>query len=60
MPIGRRSIDFSAWADKTAPAPLLIIKRNFPIDPRIRTSCIACPPDVHPEDFWCAWEFELT
>lgn len=27
------------------------------IDPRIETRCIACPPDPHPEDFWCAWEF---
>jgi hypothetical protein len=29
------------------------------IDPRITTRCIACPPDVHPEEFWCAWEFSL-
>lgn len=29
------------------------------IDPRIRTSCIACPPDPHPDAFWCAWEFTL-
>ena len=29
------------------------------IDPRIETRCIACPPDAHPEDFWCAWEFVL-
>ena len=30
------------------------------IDPRIDTRCIACPPDVHPDDFWCAWEFVLN
>ena len=30
------------------------------IDPRIKTKCIACPPDNHPESFWCAWEFTLT
>ena len=29
------------------------------IDPRIETRCIACPPDPHPEYFWCAWEFTL-
>lgn len=29
------------------------------IDPRISTRCIACPPDQHPDDFWCAWEFTL-
>jgi hypothetical protein len=27
------------------------------IDPRIKTKCMACPPDLHPEDFYCAWEF---
>ena len=29
------------------------------IDPRIKTKCIACPPDPHPEEFYCAWEFSL-
>ena len=29
------------------------------IDPRIRTRCIACPPDGHPDQFWCAWEFTV-
>ena len=29
------------------------------IDPRIITRCIACPPDLHPEEFWCAWEFTI-
>ena len=30
------------------------------IDPRIETRCIACPPDAHPDSFWCAWEFTLA
>ena len=29
------------------------------IDPRIKTKCIACPPDDHPEEYWCAWEFSI-
>lgn len=29
------------------------------IDPRFRTRCITCPPDPHPEAYWCAWEFTL-
>ncbi len=29
------------------------------VDPRIRTRCIACPPDDHPDDAWCAWEFTI-
>ena len=29
------------------------------IDPRIQTRCLACPPDAHPDEFWCAWEFTL-
>jgi len=29
------------------------------IDSRIKTRCLACPPDAHPEEFWCGWEFIL-
>jgi hypothetical protein len=29
------------------------------IDPRIETKCLYCPPDDHPEDSYCAWEFTL-
>ncbi len=29
------------------------------VDPRIKTNCIACPPDKHPETYWCAWEFSM-
>lgn len=30
------------------------------IDPRIRTVCVGCPPDSHPEDWYCAWRFSLS
>ncbi|MHA1241514.1 MAG: DUF6125 family protein [Promethearchaeota archaeon] len=29
------------------------------IDPRIKTKCICCPPDKHPENYYCAWEFTM-
>jgi len=29
------------------------------IDPRLRTTVISCPPDPHPEDYYCAWQFTL-
>ena len=29
------------------------------IDPRFETECIACPPDPHPDEYWCAWKFTL-
>lgn len=29
------------------------------IDPRIKTECIGCPPDPHPEEWVCAWRFYL-
>ncbi len=28
-------------------------------NPRIKTECIGCPPDPHPEDWYCAWRFSL-
>ena len=29
------------------------------VDPRIQTRCVACPPDEHPADAWCTWEFTV-
>ncbi len=29
------------------------------IDPRIKTECIGCPPDEHPEEWYCSWKFSI-
>lgn len=29
------------------------------IDARIKTTCLACPPDEHPPEYFCAWMFTL-
>jgi len=29
------------------------------IDQRIKTECIGCPPDDHPDDWYCAWRFKI-
>ena len=30
------------------------------IDRRIRTECVGCPPDEHPDEWFCAWKFTLV
>jgi hypothetical protein len=30
------------------------------IDRRINTECLGCPPDSHPEEWYCAWKFSLA
>ena len=29
------------------------------IDPRIKTDCIACPPDEMERDYYCGWKFTI-
>jgi len=29
------------------------------IDPKLKMKCLLCPPDRHPQDEWCKWEFTL-
>ncbi len=29
------------------------------IDSAIKTECIGCPPDEHPEEWYCAWRFSV-
>jgi len=29
------------------------------IDERVKVRCVRAPPDPHPSDIWCEWEFSL-
>ncbi len=35
--------------------------RNFAetLNQRVKVNCLVCPPDSHPKDLWCQWEFKL-
>jgi hypothetical protein len=42
--------------------PVGILEYTFfakTIDSRIETRCIACPPDPHPDEYYCSWEFRI-
>ncbi|NPV93264.1 MAG: hypothetical protein HPY50_21100 [Firmicutes bacterium] len=30
------------------------------VNPDFEFRCVYCPPDPHPEDTWCRWEFQLV
>ncbi|MBU4462477.1 MAG: cytosolic protein, partial [Proteobacteria bacterium] len=30
------------------------------INPAISTECIGCPPDAHPDEWYCAWQFKIN
>jgi len=29
------------------------------VDPRLKVRCLGCPPDDHPVEWYCRWEFRL-
>lgn len=29
------------------------------IDARVKTECVGCPPDAHPDEWFCAWRFYI-
>ncbi|MEM0008143.1 MAG: DUF6125 family protein [Candidatus Bathyarchaeia archaeon] len=35
--------------------------RNFAktLNPKVEVNCLVCPPDKHPQDLWCSWEFKM-
>ena len=35
--------------------------KNFAktLNPNVKVNCLVCPPDRHPKDSWCKWEFVI-
>ncbi len=35
--------------------------KNFAkaLNPKVQVNCLVCPPDKHPKELWCKWEFML-
>ena len=35
--------------------------KNFAktLNQKVEVNCLVCPPDEHPKDLWCKWEFKL-
>ena len=29
------------------------------LNPKVEVNCLVCPPDKHPKDLWCKWEFTI-
>ncbi|MEM2118702.1 MAG: DUF6125 family protein [Candidatus Bathyarchaeia archaeon] len=29
------------------------------LNPKVKVNCLVCPPDKHPKELWCRWEFLL-
>jgi hypothetical protein len=48
-------------ADYPCKSAGLVEYRTFAetIDARLQTQCLGCPPDAHPEDWFCSWRFYL-
>jgi len=48
-------------ADYPCKSAGLVEYRTFAetIDARLQTQCLGCPPDAHPEDWFCSWRFCL-
>jgi len=47
------------WHEALGVPTMADLRAECSMDPRITTRCISCPPDAHPEEFWCAWEFTV-
>ena len=30
------------------------------LNPKVEVNCLVCPPDQHPENLWCRWEFTMS
>jgi len=56
---GRKRQGKREFPCKTMKLTLLSNVANV-VEPRARVRCVACPPDPHPEEFWCKWELTMS
>ncbi len=47
--------DFSCKTMKT----MLLTNIARVAEPRAKVRCLSCPPDPHPQHYWCKWELTL-
>jgi len=55
---GRRKQDKQEFPCKTMKLTLLSNIAKV-VEPRAVVRCLSCPPDPHPQEFWCKWELTL-
>ena len=58
MQLNRRKADLPELPCKE-PGILAVEGFASAYNPKIKTSCLLCPPDEHSENEWCHWLFEL-
>jgi len=59
MQLARLKLGIGELACKAAGLESMI-RFAAPINPKLKASCIVCPPDKHPENIWCEWLWELS
>jgi hypothetical protein len=55
---GRRKQGKQEFPCKTMKLTLLSTLARA-IEPRAMVKCLRCPPDPHPQEFWCKWELTM-
>ena len=58
MQLNRRKVGLPELPCKE-PGLLAVEGFALALNPKIKTTCLFCPPDEHPDNEWCHWMVEL-